>query len=167
MGIFSNLFSKQQEHAAASRPEVTCPVAGTVVKLESVSDPAFASKTMGDGIAIEPSEGVLVAPVTGTVQALFPTGHAVAVQGDNGISVLLHIGIDTVDMKGDGFTAHISQGDRVSAGQKLVTFDLNKIAEAGHPATTMVLVAESTCEGALHTCDEGAVALGDAVIWFA
>lgn len=70
-------------------------------------------------------------------------------------------------MKGDGFTAHISQGDRVSVGQKLVTFDLNKIAEAGHPATTMVLVAESTCEGALHTCDEGAVALGDAVIWFA
>ena len=167
MGIFSNLFSKKQEQQAPARPEAVCPVAGTVVALESVSDPVFASKAMGDGIAIEPSEGVLVAPVSGTVEALFPTGHAVAVKGDNGISVLLHIGVDTVDMQGDGFTAHIAQGDRVVSGQKLVTFDLDKIAAAGHPATTMVLVAETTCEGTLHHCGEGPVALGDTVIWFA
>lgn len=166
MGLFSNLFSKQQNQAAPERVTVGCPVAGTVVALESVADPVFASKAMGDGIAIEPSEGLLVAPVSGTVEALFPTGHAVAVKGDNGVSVLLHIGVDTVEMKGDGFSVHVAQGDRVDRGQQLVTFDLAKIAEAGHPATTMVLIAESSCEGALHLCDEGPVSCGDDVIWF-
>ncbi|MFR3451113.1 MAG: PTS glucose transporter subunit IIA [Collinsella sp.] len=104
---------------------------GTVMDISEVNDPVFAGKAMGDGIAIVPSEGVLVAPISGTVEALFPTGHALAIKDEAGMGVMLHIGIDTVDMKGDGFIARIAQGDRVEAGQILVEFDREKIAAAG------------------------------------
>ena len=179
MGLFSKLFNKDDAaeqaapHAAAqpSAPQVIarvlCPVPGELIDIAEVNDPAFASKAMGDGIAIKPAAGTLVAPVSGTVEALFPTGHALAIKGDDGVSVMLHIGIDTVDMKGEGFHALVAQGDRVEAAQPLIEFDLAKIAEAGFEATTMVIIAESTCGGSLKKHEAGTVALGDDVLWFA
>lgn len=173
MGLFSNLFNKADNAQNATQPvepkvtaRVLCPVPGELIDIADVNDPAFASKAMGDGIAIKPAKGTLVAPISGTVEALFPTGHALAIKGD-GVSVMLHIGIDTVDMKGEGFHALVAQGDTVTAGQKLIEFDLAKIAEAGFESTTMVIIAESSCEGTLHKHEAGTVALGDDVLWFA
>ena len=181
MGFLKNIFggasrSKSAEKAPEAQavqeapkqqvPQVICPVVGEAIDIAEVNDPAFASKAMGDGIAIKPTEGKLVAPIAGTVVALFPTGHAAAIAGDNGISVMLHIGIDTVKMKGEGFTLHVAQGDRVELGQPLVNFDLDAIVAAGFESTTMVLVAEATCPGTLHKCAFGPVASGQRVLWF-
>ena len=179
MGLLKNIFGGKsaasakstaaqaaQAAPAAPAPAVLCPVPGEAIDIAGVNDPAFASKAMGDGIAIKPSAGTLVAPVAGTVVALFPTGHACAIAGDNGISVMLHVGIDTVQMEGRGFTLHVEQGQRVELGQPLVDFDLMAIAEAGFESTTMVLVAEHTCPGELRKCAFGPVSGGQRVLWF-
>lgn len=160
---------QQQQQQAAPAPsvrEIFCPVAGEVIDIAQVSDPAFASKAMGDGVAVVPTEGKLVAPLAGTIEALFPTGHALAIRGEDGLAVMLHIGIDTVDMEGDGFTLHVAQGDHVERGQLLVEFDLQKIADAGHEPTTMVIVAEAPAEYTLVKGAFGPAAIGDRVIWF-
>lgn len=157
---------QQQAAPAQSVREIFCPVAGEVIDIAQVSDPAFASKAMGDGVAVVPAEGRLVAPLAGTIEALFPTGHALAIRGEDGLAVMLHIGIDTVDMEGDGFTLHVAQGDHVERGQLLVEFDLQKIADAGHEPTTMVIVAETPAEYTLVKGAFGPAAIGDRVIWF-
>lgn len=170
MGFLSSLFNSKaadKQDAPASAVEVMCPVSGTAMDITEVSDQVFASKAMGDGIAIKPSEGVLVAPISGTVEALFPTYHALAIKGDNGIGVMLHVGIDTVNMKGEGFAAFISQGDRVEVGQKLVEFDCDKIASAGYEDTTMVIVSELPAGASLAKCPLGAIAQGDRALWLA
>lgn len=177
MGFLSSLFrgkdvaSKKVEPAADSIDNaseilgassvVLCPVSGTAMDISEVNDPVFSSKAMGDGIAVAPSDGMVVAPISGTVEALFPTGHALAIKGDDGMGVMLHIGIDTVDMKGEGFHAFISQGDRVECGQKLVEFDRSKIAAAGYEDTTMVIVTELPFEGALTKCAFGPISRGE------
>lgn len=157
---------QQQAAPAPSVREIFCPVAGEVIDIAQVSDPAFASKAMGDGVAVMPTEGKLVAPLAGTIEALFPTGHALAIRGEDGLAVMLHIGIDTVDMEGDGFTLHVAQGDHVERGQLLIEFDLQKIADAGHEPTTMVIVAEAPAEYTLVKDAFGPAAIGDRVIWF-
>ncbi|WP_137843111.1 N-acetylglucosamine-specific PTS transporter subunit IIBC [Microbacterium sp. 2FI] len=116
------------------------PVAGTVVQLSAVPDPTFAQEIMGPGVAIEPTGSVVVAPADGTVGATFETSHAVALVLDDGTELLIHVGIDTVQMKGDGFRTLVEKGARVTAGTPLLEFDLRKIAAAGHPAITPVIV---------------------------
>ncbi|WP_243074695.1 N-acetylglucosamine-specific PTS transporter subunit IIBC [Microbacterium sp. SS28] len=116
------------------------PVAGTVVPLSAVPDPTFAEEIMGPGVAIEPSGSTVVAPADGTVGATFETSHAVALELDDGTELLIHVGIDTVQMKGDGFRTLVEKGARVTAGTPLLEFDLRKIAAAGHPAITPVIV---------------------------
>lgn len=180
MGFLSNLFGNkasavEQPATGSDRaveasnqtvPAATilCPVSGTAMDISDVNDPVFAGKAMGDGIAVVPSEGVLVAPISGTVEALFPTGHALAIKDDAGMGVMLHIGIDTVDMKGDGFVAHIAQGDRVEVGQLLVEFDREKIAAAGFEDTTMMIVTELASGLSLAKCPAGAIARGDVAL---
>lgn len=166
MALFSNLFKKSVPATQLAVQAILAPVSGEVMDISKVNDPAFASKAMGDGVAIVPSAGQLVAPIDGTVEALFPTGHALAITGQDGLSVMLHIGIDTVDMQGDGFKALVQQGDTVHAGQPLIEFDMKKIEAAGHEATTMVIVASLPSTGSLTTCPEGPVAISDRVIWF-
>ena len=145
---------------------VLCPVPGTAMDIACVADQVFSSMAMGDGIGIKPSAGELVAPFAGTVEALFPTGHALAVKHESGVGIMLHIGIDTVSMQGDGFTAHVAQGDHVEAGQLLVTFDRDKIAAAGYDDTTMVIAAEVPAGRKLSACEPGAVARGERGLWF-
>ncbi len=189
MGFLSNLFSNNTESAthtksaltapvmgaepaaatAATMPEhpaILCPVAGEAVDLAHVNDPVFSGKAMGDGIAINPANGILTAPVAGTVVALFPTGHALGIRTDDGMEVLLHIGIDTVEMKGEGFQALVAQGERVKQGQALVRFDLDAIERAGYEATTMVIATSAPKNTTMHTRAEGPVADGDTIIWF-
>ena len=112
---------------------------GQVVALEQVEDPVFAQKMMGDGFAVEPANGNIVSPVTGTVSSIFPTKHALGLVTDSGLEVLVHIGLDTVSLEGKPFTVHVSEGQKVVAGDLLVTADLDAIREAGRKTSTVVV----------------------------
>ena len=112
---------------------------GQVVALEQVEDPVFAQKMMGDGFAVEPTNGNIVSPVTGTVSSIFPTKHALGLVTDSGLEVLVHIGLDTVSLEGKPFTVHVSEGQKVVAGDLLVTADLDAIREAGRKTSTVVV----------------------------
>ena len=119
---------------------VVQPVPGKVVPLSQVADPVFAEEMLGPGLAVEPTGNTVVAPASGVLTIMYPTGHALVITADFGAQLMVHIGIDTVHMKGDGFAVLAEQGQRVVAGQPLVTFDPEKVAAAGHMATTMVVV---------------------------
>ena len=112
---------------------------GQVIALEQVKDPVFAQKMMGDGFAVEPTNGNIVSPVTGTVSSIFPTKHALGLVTDSGLEVLVHIGLDTVSLEGKPFTVHVSEGQKVVAGDLLVTADLDAIREAGRKTSTVVV----------------------------
>jgi PTS system beta-glucosides-specific IIC component len=114
------------------------------VKLEDIEDQAFNSGALGLGIAIEPTEGEVFAPVSGSVTSLFPTHHAIGITSDEGAEILIHVGMDTVRLEGEHFTAHVKQGDRIERGQKLITFDIEKIKQAGYPLTTPVVVTNAS-----------------------
>ncbi|MGJ3508406.1 beta-glucoside-specific PTS transporter subunit IIABC [Enemella sp. A6] len=121
--------------------DVRAPVPGKAVALTEVNDKVFASGAMGAGMGIVPTSGDLVAPISGEVRAAMP--HAYGIKSDNGVEVLVHIGIDTVQLDGQGFTSHVTQGQRVEAGDKLATVDLTTITEAGYDPTTVVIVTNS------------------------
>ena len=108
--------------------------------LENVNDPVFAMKTMGDGVGIIPSEGRVYAPFDGKAAVVFPTGHALGLVDEDGLEVLIHIGIDTVQLNGKGFRAHIQQGDKVKKGDLLVEFDRELIEEEGYDTTVMYII---------------------------
>lgn len=119
---------------------VASPLNGQVKELADIKDAAFASGALGKGVAIEPSEGKLFSPVNGTVSALFPTNHAIGITTDEGAEVLIHIGMDTVQLDGKHFTAHTSQGARVEKGQLLIEFNIDAIKAEGYEVTTPVVV---------------------------
>ena len=120
--------------------EVKSPVNGKIIPAKDIPDAVFAGEAMGPSIGIEPTEGVVYAPFDGEVMMIFPTNHAIGLKGDNGMEVLIHVGVDTVAMDGDGFAAFTEQGAKVKAGQKLITFDRDKIAAANHPDTVIVVL---------------------------
>ena len=134
---------------AASGPvEFVAFLSGKTVAITEVPDATFAEKVLGDGIAIEPTDNVLVAPVDAVVeQTMEGSNHAIGLVMANGLEILLHIGLDTVEMKGDGFTIHVAEGDRVKAGQELITFDPEKIKAAGHPLTTIMVITNDADYG--------------------
>ncbi|KXT92280.1 sucrose-specific PTS transporter subunit IIBC [Streptococcus mitis] len=140
------------------------PIVGDVVALADVNDPVFSSGAMGQGIAVKPSQGVVYAPADAEVSIAFPTGHAFGLKTADGAEVLIHVGIDTVTMNGDGFEAKVAQGDKVKAGDVLGTFDSNKIAAAGLDDTTMVIVTNTADYASVAPVATGSVAKGDAVI---
>ena len=107
------------------------PVEGEAVELSKVSDPTFGEEILGKGVAIIPSVGRTVAPVDGTIEMVFDTKHAISMTSDSGIEILIHIGLDTVTLKGEPFTAHVAAGDKVTAGDLLLEFDIEAIKEAG------------------------------------
>ena len=120
--------------------EVVSPLAGQVKPLSQATDPVFSSGVMGQGVVIEPSQGELVSPVNGTVTVLFPTKHAVGIVSEEGVEMLMHIGMDTVSLDGKGFEAHVEQGDKVVVGQQLISFDMDVIKEAGLVTETPVII---------------------------
>lgn len=137
---------KQQEsceNKMVKQLEIASPIKGTVLKLEKMKDDAFASGVLGKGAAIIPEEGKVYAPADGVITALFPTLHAIGMQADNGLELLIHIGLDTVQLNGEGFRAMVKQGDRVKKGQLLVTFDKEFIESKGFCLETPVLVTNS------------------------
>ena len=126
-------------HYKGVTEEVYSVADGQVVALEQVEDPVFAQKMMGDGFAVEPANGNIVSPVTGTVSSIFPTKHALGLVTDSGLEVLVHIGLDTVSLEGKPFTVHVSEGQKVAAGDLLVTADLDAIREAERKTSTVVV----------------------------
>ncbi|HGK1148019.1 TPA: sucrose-specific PTS transporter subunit IIBC [Streptococcus pneumoniae] len=156
---------KEEVAPAALRNEtLVTPIVGDVVALADVNDPVFSSGAMGQGIAVKPSQGVVYAPADAEVSIAFPTGHAFGLKTRNGAEVLIHVGIDTVSMNGDGFEAKVAQGDKVKAGDVLGTFDSNKIAAAGLDDTTMVIVTNTGDYASVAPVATGSVSKGDAVI---
>ncbi|MBS6500608.1 MAG: beta-glucoside-specific PTS transporter subunit IIABC [Clostridium sp.] len=123
--------------------EIAACVKGEMIPLEDVKDPVFANKTMGDGIAFIPEKGEVTSPVDGTIEVAFPTGHAIGLKSANNDEILIHVGINTVELNGECFKLLVKQGERVTRGQKLIEFDLNKIKEKGYDTTTMLLITES------------------------
>ena len=141
--IFYKTNDQQVENKEVTKLEeetILAPIKGEVKPIEESSDAAFASGALGKGVVILPEEGKVNAPVTGTVTVLFPSLHAIGITSDAGVELLIHIGINTVQLNGEGFTAHIKQGDQIKQGQLLVEFDMNKIKEAGYTLETPVLV---------------------------
>lgn len=126
-----------------TKEELLSPMAGRRIELSNVNDAAFSSEAMGQGIAIEPEIGEVVSPIDGYVSALFPTGHAVGITSDNGIEILIHVGINTVQLGGKHYSPSVQQGDRVKAGDMLLTFDLEKIKEAGFDTTTPIIITNT------------------------
>ena len=143
---------------------ILAPVAGEVVALADVNDPVFSSGAMGQGLAIKPSEGVVYAPADAEVTIAFATGHAYGLKTSNGAEILIHVGIDTVSMNGEGFNHTVAQGDKVKAGDVLGTFDSAKIAAAGLEDTTMVIVTNTADYASVTQVGQGTVSKGDAVI---
>ena len=149
---------------APQNETIQTPIVGDVVALENVNDPVFSSGAMGQGIAVKPSQGVVYAPADAEVSIAFPTGHAFGLKTADGAEILIHVGIDTVSMNGEGFEAKVAQGDKVKAGDVLGTFDSNKIAAAGLDDTTMVIVTNTADYASVTPVASGSVVKGDAII---
>lgn len=126
-----------------TRKNVAAPIKGTIVELEHVPDKTFADKVLGDGIAIMPEEGKVFAPVSGTVACVTDTKHAVALISDEGLEILIHVGLETVELQGKYFTAHVENGTKVKEGDLLLEFDLDAIKKAGYKTVTPVIITNS------------------------
>lgn len=131
------------EAAKKTNVSISAPIKGNIVALADVKDEVFSSESMGKGIAIEPEEGKVYAPADGVISTFFPTGHAIGITTDSGAEILIHVGMDTVEMNGDGFEPQKSQGDKVKKGDLLLKFNIDKIKAAGHPVTTPVIITNS------------------------
>ncbi|TDX51380.1 PTS sugar transporter subunit IIA [Orenia marismortui] len=120
--------------------ELAAPLTGKVVKLAEVPDEVFSQKMVGDGLAIEPTEGVLLSPVDGVIKQIFPTKHAVGIETKEGAEILIHIGINTVELQGEGFEKLAEEGDKVKVGDEIIKVDLDYIKENATSTITPVLI---------------------------
>ncbi|MEX1164179.1 MAG: PTS glucose transporter subunit IIA [Nitriliruptor sp.] len=140
---------------------VVAPVAGEVIALDDVDDEVFSERIVGDGVAVRPTGSQVRAPIAGRVEKLFPGGHGVAIESADGLQVLVHIGLETVKLEGDGFTTLVEEGADVAVGDLLVTVDLDRLAELGIDTVTPVVVISGH---AVTVVGRGTVAAGDALL---
>ena len=175
MGFFDKLFGKKEAAAPVAKPEavaaeegkgiVCAPSTGELIAMADIPDPVFAGGAMGQAIGIKPSKGVVYSPVSGEVTATMPGSlHAVGLRSDDGMDVLIHIGVDTVEMKGDGFTNYCDKGSHVKAGEPLVAFDSAKIAAAGHSDCVICVVMNGDDFSSVTPVDPGPIEAGAPVI---
>ena len=157
MGFLAKLFGTALCYIGA-------PVSGNAMPLHQVSDPAFAAGLLGKGIAIEPTEGRIVAPCNGRVDMIFETGHGVTLISGPGTEILTHVGLDTVNLKGKYYITHVKNGDQVKKGQLLIEFDLQAIKDAGYDTITPVVICNSEQYRTISTHTGKAVTAGEAVI---
>ncbi len=135
---------KDGQQIANKETVVNSPLEGKVIPLQEVSDPTFAEGLLGKGIAVEPTNGEVIAPFNGSIESLFQTKHAIGLRSEQGLELLIHIGLDTVNLEGKHFEAHVEQGQAVKQGELLITFDIDKIKDAGYPTVTPVIVTNSS-----------------------
>ncbi|MGF9989096.1 PTS glucose transporter subunit IIA [Bacillus mycoides] len=130
---------------------IVAPLTGAVKNIEEVPDPVFAGRMMGDGVAIDPTEGVVVSPVDGEIVQLFHTKHAIGIKAKNGTEILIHVGLETVKMEGEGFEAHVSERQAVKAGDKLISFDLELIREKAKSTITPIVITNTDAAESIKT----------------
>ena len=138
-GNLKKLFGGSEEE----KKVILAPVSGKAVPMSEVADPTFNQEILGKGVAIVPDSGTFVAPASGEVTVMFETKHAVSIKTDFGAELIIHIGMDTVNLKGQYFNACVAQGDKVKAGDKLVEVDLEKVKEAGYDVTTPIVICNT------------------------
>lgn len=162
MGIFDFLKKEDKEDIFPAKLQATTQ--GKIVKMADIPDPVFAEGIVGPCIGIEPENGTIVAPCDGKIQQLSDTKHAFGIEGIGGAQILVHIGIDTVSMKGEGFTAKAQVGDSVKAGQPIIEVDLDKIKEAGHPTVVITIVSNPAEFKTVSFSEAQSVSYGDELI---
>lgn len=158
--MFGKLFKKKENLEV----ELFAPIDGEVIPLEEVPDPVFAEKMMGDGIAIKPANGKVVSPVDGDIVQVFPTKHAVGIKTSNGAEILIHIGLETVALDGEGFTTHVKEGDKVKKGDALVDVDFSIVEEKAASTVTPMIITNANEMEALTKADVKQVHAGEDVV---
>lgn len=147
MGFFDKLFGKEKEvesiQVETEKNTLYLPIEGEVIPLADIGDGVFSDAVLGQGCGIQPKDETVYAPVNGTVTNIADTKHAVGILSDDGVEILIHVGMDTVDMNGDGFQVLIKADQKVKCGQPLLKFSMEKIKAAGHPSTTAFIVTNS------------------------
>ncbi|WP_010095275.1 PTS sugar transporter subunit IIA [Ornithinibacillus scapharcae] len=137
--MFKKLFNKSKEEST-----IVSPITGDIVSIEKVPDPVFSQKMMGEGAAIIPTEGKVVAPVNGEIIQVAPTKHAIGLLAEDGSEILIHVGLETVALNGEGFQVHVGVGDKVQVGQALMDFDLAYIQENANDIISPVVITNSS-----------------------
>ncbi len=153
MGIF-DFIKREKKNQEEEILVLTAAAKGHLIPLDQVQDPVFSEGTLGQGCGIEPAEGRVYAPMDGEITMTADTAHAVGIKGAGGAELLIHVGIDTVEMNGDGFSNYVKTGDHVKAGQLLLEMDLEKIKEAGHLPTVITVVSNSDQFASVKAADE-------------
>ena len=143
---------------------IQSPMSGTAMNLSEVPDPAFASGALGNGFGVEPNDGKVTSPITGQVMMVFETKHAIGLVAENGVEVMIHVGLDTVNMKGEGFTAHVKAGDQVKVGDLLLEVDLDAVKAAGHPTVTPIVITNTANYQAVELIKTGDIQHGDDIL---
>lgn len=156
MGLLSGFKKKEVEIAA--------PMNGRCVDIKKVPDPTFCEEILGKGVAIIPMDGKVYAPADGTITTVFPTGHAIGMTTDEGIEILVHVGIDTVCLKGEGFRIFAKEGQRVKQGELLIEADIGKIKESGYEVITPVIVCNSDEYAQINGTTEQEIRVGDVIL---
>ena len=169
MGFFDKLFGGKHDAApkfAGEKMTVMAPIDGKVIPLEQIPDETFATAILGPGCGIEPTGDTVYAPFDGTITQVASTLHAVGLTSEDGIEILIHVGMDTVEMQGKGFKALVKVGDKVKAGTPLLKVDLDAIRAAGHPTATAIIVTNGDDMGELKMLAEGDVLAGTPLFKF-
>ena len=154
----------EKDKVAVKAETVAAPVSGDVLSLADVNDEVFASGAMGQGAAVNPNEGVIKAPVSGTISLVFPTGHAVGLKSDNGAEILIHVGMDTVNLEGEGFETLVQKDQHVNAGDELVKFDLEGIKAKGYDMTTPIVITNSKDYSEVKAVAQDSITAGQALL---
>lgn len=160
----SDAVSDPVSAAASGTISIASPLKGRLIKLSDVQDEAFSSGVLGKGVAVLPEEGALYAPADGTISAFFPTGHAVGMTTEDGAELLIHVGMDTVQLDGKGFTPLVKVNDKVKKGQKLLEFDIGLIQNAGYSLVTPVLVANTDDYADVTSADAESISPGEELL---
>ncbi|WP_321972557.1 PTS glucose transporter subunit IIA [Paratractidigestivibacter sp.] len=167
MGLLDSLFAPSRPEAVAAEGRagsIYAPATGEVVPLSQVSDPVFSQGMLGEGLAVRPASGVAYAPVSGAVTSVVASKHAVALRAEGGAEVLLHVGVDTVRLRGKGFTCFVDKGDPVTAGDALISFDQDQISGSGLDDTVIVTVTNSGETGPVRIICADSVRAGEPML---
>lgn len=157
--MFKKLFGKGKE--VNKEIEIYAPLTGEYINIEDIPHPVFAQKMMGEGFGINPTEGEVVSPIEGKVDNVFPTKHAIGLKADNGLEILVHIGLDTVQLDGQGFEILVSSGDTVQVGDPLLKFDLEYIRNNAKDVISPIIITNSDQTESIHVNDVKAVIKGE------
>lgn len=161
--MLKNLFKKKEEIKEIA---VHTAVTGEFIPLEDVPDPVFSEKMMGDGCAIKPSDEEVVAPVSGKIVQVFPAKHAIGIEAENGAQILVHVGLETVNLNGEGFTVHVEEGVKVKQGDKLLNFDMKVIEEKATSAIIPIIVTNTDDMQEIRRNQVDQVTVGEDVILY-